>query len=145
MKKVEITNSCWLWTGATKGNGYGNARHGTKNYPAHRLSYILFVGPVQKGMDVCHACDNRQCVNPQHLFLGTRKENMQDAVSKGRQATRDRLPQTKIMTNMIPSIMDRVRHGELYKSIAKDFDVHKATIGQIAISKGVRRHVWKHQ
>lgn len=78
---------CWNYNGADKGNGYGHTSRGG----AHRRSYELFVGPVPPKLDVCHDCDNRPCINPGHLFPGTRKQNMEDCVRKGRQARGDRL------------------------------------------------------
>ncbi len=88
--------ACWNWTGATGGktgyDGYGQLFTGepnTKNKVlAHRYSYWLHYGDFDQDLFVCHTCDNPRCVNPDHLFIGTNKDNMQDASSKGRLANR---------------------------------------------------------
>lgn len=82
--KVEKTETCWLWTGGVYGGGYGRVRRGNKESPAHRVAYELTNGPIQDGLQACHHCDNKLCVNPAHIFLGTQKDNMQDCAKKGR-------------------------------------------------------------
>ena len=82
MSKVRKAESgCWLWTAYRMPSGYGNFRTPERHELAHRVAYRLFVGTLDT-RDVMHSCDNPSCVNPEHLSLGTRKENMQDAKSK---------------------------------------------------------------
>lgn len=87
----EEGDACWEWLGDLSDKGYGFfvLRHGVKVY-AHRYSFELAHGPLAAGLQACHHCDNPPCVRPDHLFSGTQKDNIQDALSKGRMATSSR-------------------------------------------------------
>jgi hypothetical protein len=77
-------DSCWLWTANKDGVGYGAIHVIDRMKKAHRISYELSVGPIPNDMHVCHRCDTPSCINPAHLFLGTRSDNMRDCEQKGR-------------------------------------------------------------
>lgn len=75
---------CIEWTGSVAGYGYGVLSFYKRNYYVHRLAYRLFIGKIPNHLMVCHRCDNPRCFNPEHLFLGTAKDNVQDMIKKGR-------------------------------------------------------------
>lgn len=131
-------DECWLWTGALMSTGYGllgrNGRPGT----AHRYSVFLATGREPEG-HVCHRCDNRACVNPAHLFVGTPADNIADMVAKGRQAVGEDASRTKLKAEQVLEIKKRLQRGESARNIAPDYPVTLSNIYCIAAGK-----TWRH-
>lgn len=126
---------CWIWTGAVNSNGYGRFTDKNRNILAHRVSHELFVGPIPKGKNVCHSCDNRMCVNPHHLWLGSQSENLRDAIAKGRHSTPDTRGERNGNRRLSQSDVDCIRAmhggGQRKYRIAATYGVSPSTVGDI--------------
>lgn len=125
-------DGCWEWTASRKPKGYGEFRIGSKLQYAHRVSYVLFKGPIAKGLSVCHTCDNPPCVNPDHLFLGTNRENIRDKVNKGRQTKGEESNLSKLTEEAVLLIRDDDRPS---REIAKEHDITAAAVNMIKARK----------
>lgn len=127
---------CWIWLLTLNHDGYGVASKHTKNVRAHRLSWELHNGPIPIGMLVCHTCDIRCCVNPDHLFIGTPARNSQDMVNRGRSDVGERHHDAKLTDKDVVAIRADKRYGRI---VAQDYGVCKSTIDQIRAGE-----TWRH-
>jgi hypothetical protein len=133
-------DGCWSWSGVVDKNGYGQIPCGYhKNTKAHRASWLFNNGEIISGMLVCHKCDNPPCTNPEHLFLGTHKDNNLDSIKKNRAVVGSRQPKAKLTEEDVKKIRELLKNGVKGRRIAKDFGVAPSQICNI--NKGIS---WKH-
>jgi hypothetical protein len=133
---MEPNTGCWLWTGTTNDKGYAQIRiDGIYKY-AHRLSWKFNRGPIPQNLQVLHKCDTPSCVNPLHLFLGTQKDNMQDAKKKGRTPLGERNGMVKLTGEQVIKIR---QDNRTHEAIAKEHMVSRAIISMIK-----ERKRWDH-
>lgn len=136
-KYVKAKDGCWLWTAKILPNGYGCIKHERKDVTAHRVSWELHYGPIPEGMHVCHKCDVRRCVNPEHLFLGTHDDNMADCARKGRHLSiGETNPKAKLTPRQVLAIRTSTRPA---KELAKQYGVYPTSIWNIKSGK-----TWSH-
>lgn len=131
----ENLNDCWEWAGCCK-NGYGYFFIEGKMYLTHRVSFELFVSIIPKGLCVCHSCDNRKCVNPKHLFLGTYQDNIDDKVKKNRQshnggAKGEENIHNKLKERQVYQIRELLNQGYTQQKIADMFEISRGDISHI--------------
>ena len=118
-------NGCWVWKNSTNQCGYGRKRHRGFTWLAHRLSWTIKNGDIPDGLNVCHKCDNPACINPDHLFLGTQHDNINDMVAKGRGRHGRKKNLTKTQRDTIKVIYHRYPRSTegLAKFLARWFGV----------------------
>lgn len=137
--RVNTESGCWLWTGTGTGRfGYGGVYFNGRTEPTHRVSWVLHRGEIPSGLSVLHKCDVPRCVNPDHLFLGTRAENNHDRDSKGRQVSMKGENNGNSALTESDVIAIRGSHQQ-QRSLAKQYGVSQSTIGQIK-----RGLTWSH-
>jgi len=139
--RVQKTESCWIWTGSLDSGGYGYMFDGSsKMEKAHRLSWMIHNGVSAGEMCVCHKCDVRNCVNPDHLFLGTLRDNVEDMRQKGRASKGENHYASKLKEDDVLAIRRLYADGGLtFKSIGDKFSVSDEAVRNI-----VHRITWKH-
>lgn len=135
-------SGCWEWIGKSiSTNGYANIKRGGKRGGVHRFSFEMHVGPIPIGMMVCHKCDNKRCVNPSHLFLGSNRDNQVDSYQKGRLPTRgEQHGLAKFTEADIKEIRNTYSAGlASQKDLSIRFVVVKSHISRI-----INRRRWRH-
>jgi HNH endonuclease len=132
---------CWEWIGQTIVMGYGQMRFGGTRKYTHRISWEIHYGEIPKNMFVCHKRDNRLCVNPDHLFLGTHQDNMDDMYLKGREnhSRGESNHLSKLTGSDVLSIYERANKGESQLTLAKEFGTTSSNIYYIKTQR-----TWKH-
>jgi hypothetical protein len=130
--KVNKTDDCWEWTGGLFSSGYGCFQYHGKIFLVHRFS-VMLDGRDPTGLYVCHKCDNIKCVNPDHLFLGTQQDNMDDMIKKGRHV---RSPNAGKLRKLTDDQVREIRNSDLSgRKLSKMYDVATATISSIKTNK----------
>lgn len=118
-------NGCLEWQGPMGNSGYGQTKWRRVYFSAHKFSWTLHKGAVPDGLFVCHRCNNKRCVDPDHLYLGTQSQNTQDAIASGLIKTGERHPLSKLTDVQVAEARDSL---EPKKQLAARFGVHTATI-----------------
>lgn len=150
LAKVKKTSTCWHWIASRtqSGKGYGAAYLNGRQIPAHRLSWLLHNGPIPNGLLVCHRCDVRHCVRPDHLFLGSPRDNTHDMITKGREYQNYRFKplrgEAQPRSKLTSAIVRRIRRDHASGKISLKALGRRHGVSDHAIRCVVRRLTWRH-
>jgi len=143
LDKMQKAKGCWEWQAAKDKQGYGKFSYKGKDMLAHRASWMIYNGKIPDGICVLHKCDNPSCVNPKHLFLGTRKDNAKDMLNKGRSVRGEKHSASKLTEKevlQIRKLYQRGKHGGMNSiKLANMFNTTHKTISLV-----VDRVNWRH-
>lgn len=137
------SNGCVEYSGTIESTGYGSLRFKGKRYKAHRAAYIAHKGQIPKGLQVNHTCDNKKCINPDHLWVGTQKENMDDMKNKGRDNRIGRKGSKSHMTKLTEDDVQLIRgkfiNGASRAELSKEYKLSKTALRNILANES-----WQH-
>lgn len=139
-RKLKKQGSCLVWTGSTDRWGYGKIGSLGKTKGTHVVAYELAKGPIPKGKQVRHSCDNPPCCNPAHLLLGTNRDNVNDRTERGRGARGSTHADAKLTEKQVKELREKWSTGKYtQKALGAEYGVKQSLVSQL-----VNRKVWKH-
>lgn len=134
--KVDLCGACWLWTGARNSTGYGSILKEGKTALAHRVSFEIHNGPIKDGMCILHHCDNPWCVNPEHLYEGTKADNARDMVERGRFQVKHGVTNgaAKLSDEQVAEVRRVYAAGGMtQQAVAERFDITQSYVSKIVL------------
>ncbi len=133
-------DECWNWNASRMAGGYGKFKYNGETVGAHRISWILHHNNIPEDIQVLHRCDNRKCVNPKHLFLGTHQDNMKDMENKNRcyMSRGEKNPNSKLTWDEVNKIRNEYNNGKKCFNLAKEYNMTVQQIRHI-----VKNRQWK--
>jgi len=141
-KYIPVTEcGCWVWLGAIRGeNNYGAMRINKRTIGAHRVSYMIHHGNIPDEMQVLHKCDNRLCVNPEHLYAGNQKQNIRDMYNRGRNVYTGNKGTKHPSSKITEDIVIEIRLSKLSeKELCEKYKLSRSHVSRIINNKS-----WRH-